>query len=325
MTVQLLTAADALGPPIPVQWQVDRILPEASTAIFYGAPGSKKTYALLDLAVCTALGKDWLGFPCKQGAVLIVDEESGPRRLLRRMGEVLRGHLTDASTQIFATSLESFNFWSPSAKHGARELEDTIKATGARVVIIDALVDCMLGGDENASKDTQKVFNTLRKIASATGACIIVIHHSLKNGNGYRGSSAIGGALDAQIEVTSEQGDPIVRFKVEKPRDGEAIDWAGECHWTPTEFWMTGTQAAAKGARRIYTKGERYVLEFLIANGNTATLATIEANADVCTARTARNAVYKLAGEHLIFRSAGSAGGTVSYTVDMLELAQHPL
>lgn len=60
----------------------------------------------------------------------------------------------------------------------------------AKLVIIDALADVMLGGDENAVKDTQPVFANLRFIAELTGAAFIVIHHANKLG-GYRGSTAI--------------------------------------------------------------------------------------------------------------------------------------
>jgi RecA-family ATPase len=67
-------------------------------------------------------------------------------------------------------------------------------------VIVDALADVMPGRDENAVKDTAPIFLTLRKIAEETQCAIIVIHHSNKTG-GYRGSSAIKGAIDLLLSV----------------------------------------------------------------------------------------------------------------------------
>lgn len=325
MTAKTFSLADALAQCNPVTWQTDRIFPVGSVALVFGAPGSKKTYSMIDLAVCTALGKDWLEqFPCKQGAVLIVDEESGPRRLMRRMAEVARGHLTDGNTPVYATSLESFNFWSGSAKHGAAELERVIKQHSAKVVIIDALADVMLGGDENAVKDAQRVFHALRSVAEATGAVIILIHHSLKNGNGYRGSSAILGALDVAIEVVSDEKSTLVKFRTTKARDSEPTGWAGECHFGPGEFWMTGAQAAA-GTGHKYEKGERLVMTAIIACGNTATSAQIE-TATGYASSTVRNIVSQLVRLGGLTRVDGGGAGTPgTYRIDMLWLMDNPL
>ncbi len=325
MTPLILTAADALGKIEPVEWQVDQLLPTASVALFYGAPGSKKTYASLDMALCVCMGKPWLGeYNTKQGAVLIIDEESGPRRLLRRMGEVLRGYCADETTPIYATSLESFNFWDSRAKHGRQALEDTIIMTQARVVIIDALADVMLGGDENTVKDSQKVFHALRSVAESTGVTIILIHHSLKNGNGYRGSSAIFGALDVAIEVESEPNEMLVKFKTSKARDSEPVEWAGECHWGPDEFWMSGMHPVSGSGMR-YTKAQKLILNHLGKCPNGATiqdLRTVTGYAD----GTLRNALTELmANGVVVSTNVSTVGTTVIYTIDPLGYAANPL
>src|SRR5687767_8856357 len=50
----LLSAAQALQPQPPIQWIVENLLAEASLNIFFGEPGCKKTWALIDMAVCVA-------------------------------------------------------------------------------------------------------------------------------------------------------------------------------------------------------------------------------------------------------------------------------
>lgn len=322
--VKLLTAADALAAQPVIDWQLEKIAAVASVGLVYGQPGSKKTYAMLDLAVCTALGKDWLGFPVRQGPVLLVDEESGPRRLLRRMGEAVRGHLADASLSIFATALEGFNFWLPNPGTGRKELEDAICQTQARLVIIDALADVMLGGDENAVKDTQRVFHTLRQVAEGTGATIQLIHHSLKNGNGYRGSSAINGALDFAVEVESKNGDALVKFETTKARDGEPVKWAGECHWTPTEFWITGA-STSNGNTHKYTKAQRLCIECMQRNGNSITVQRLEQET-AYTNGTLRNALADLVRAGIITNSgAGVVGAPATYSIDILGITENPL
>lgn len=322
--IKLLTTADALAAQPAIDWQLDKIAAIASVGLVYGQPGAKKTYAMLDLAVCTATGQDWLGFPVRQGPVLLVDEESGPRRLLRRMGEVVRGHLADAALPLFATALEGFNFWLPNPGTGRKELEDAICQTQARLVIIDALADVMLGGDENTVKDTQRVFYALRHVAEGTGATILLIHHSLKNGNGYRGSSAINGALDFAVEVESKNGDALVKFETTKARDGEPVKWAGDCHWLPNEFWMTKTQAA-NGNTHKYTKAQRLCIACMQRHGDSATMQLLEQETGY-TNGTLRNALADLMRAGILTSSGtGVIGAPVTYSIDILELAGNPL
>ena len=52
----------ALQPQPPHEWIIEQLITEGSVNVFYGEPGSKKTYTLFSLAVCVALGRPWLGF-----------------------------------------------------------------------------------------------------------------------------------------------------------------------------------------------------------------------------------------------------------------------
>jgi len=53
-------ADDALRPPPPVDWCVQGLLTQSSLNLLVGAPGAKKTFLAMDMAVCVALGKPWL-------------------------------------------------------------------------------------------------------------------------------------------------------------------------------------------------------------------------------------------------------------------------
>lgn len=54
---------DVIQPPPPREWVVDGILSRSSLNLLVGNPGSKKTYMAVDLALCVAMGKPWLGCP----------------------------------------------------------------------------------------------------------------------------------------------------------------------------------------------------------------------------------------------------------------------
>src|SRR3546814_1418550 len=57
-------------------------------------------------------------------------------------------------------------------------------------------------GDENSAQDVGAFNAAVASLQEATGACVVVVHHSGKNkAAGARGSSALLGAIDTEIEI----------------------------------------------------------------------------------------------------------------------------
>jgi hypothetical protein len=307
------TAADALAPQPPIKYILKPLIIPGSVNVWHGHAGSGKTYCLISLGVCVARNLDWVGFkvsPCK---VLIIDEESGERRLNWRLGEVLRGEECGPDTPISFVSLAAFKM---DDGGDAAILQALIEAEGAGLVIIDALAD-ITDGDENSKQDVQPVFNALRKIAEATNAAIVVIHHSGKNGE-YRGSSAIKGAVDTMVLVESENGKNVINFTVEKNRDGEPLEWAGVATWIDDRFTLR--PSGMKEKLEHFTKAEHYVLGYLEEHGASA-IPVITAAADTCSPNSARFAVYSLADKRKIFRTNPDEGGKgVAAVYDLVKL-----
>ncbi|MFC2052844.1 AAA family ATPase [Chloroflexota bacterium] len=294
-------ASYALSPHPPIEWIVEQLISEGSVSLFYGDPGSKKTYALLSLAVCVALGKSWLGFLVNQCKVLLIDEESGERRLSLRLAAAIRGELGDENTPVEFVSLAGFLL---DNKVDQKELLELIKTSSAKLVIIDALTDVM-DGDENSKQDTQPVFTALRRIAETTKAAIIVIHHSNKQG-GYRGSSAIKGALDLMVKIESEEGSHLISFTSEKTRDIEAVRFAGEATWMEDQFYLTEFGLSDKPKKR--NKSKKYVIRYLLEHG-ASPLQTIMDASDSCSSNAARQAVYALVEDGEVYRTNPNESG----------------
>lgn len=301
---EILSAVDALQPQPPIEWIVDGLISAGSVNVFYGEGGSKKTWSLLDMGICVARGDDWLNFKTQAGSVLLIDEESGQRRIKRRMGDVLRGHNADSSTPVFCVSLAGFDLGN---QQTFMELHNLIAITRARLVIIDALADVMLGRDENAVKDVQPVFLALRKFAEETQVAIVIIHHANKGGN-YRGSTAIKGALDLLLSVESKTGSNEITFKTEKARDTTTSSFAASANFLTDMFWLIPSTPSMQQA---FNKGHRYVLRYLLANGE-STVKEISDKADSCSATAARNSVYELIERGLVKRVNAGSRGTVA-------------
>src|SRR3990172_4550878 len=292
----------ALQPQPPREAVVENLINRGDLVVAYGEAGSKKTYVFVcSVGVCVASGKDCMGFNTHKTKVLIIDEESGERRLSRRLAEAIRGELCDENIDLEYVSLANFKLDDPT---DAVILQSLIEESGAGLVIIDALADIM-DGDENSKQDTQPVFSALRKIADTTNAAIIVIHHSNRAG-GYRGSSAIKGAVDLMIEVRSEDGSKFINFKTVKERDIERLSWSAEAIWTDDQFYLRSVENREK---TTFSKSENYVIRYLKENLS-ANMDAIMNHADSCTDVAAKRAVYALADRGIVARVDGGGRGS---------------
>lgn len=304
---KIYSAADALEPQPPVEWIIENLIAPGATQLWAGEGGSKKTWSLLDMAVCVAQGQDWLGMKTKQAPVLIIDEESGPRRMARRLGAVLRGHFAGPETPVHYVSLAMFNL---SGGVDIEHLRDIVEQLGAKLVIIDALIDVMPGIDENAAGEVAPVFQGLRLIAEDFQCTIIVIHHHNKIGK-YRGSTAMKGHVDYLINVSSKPNEDKVEFECEKSRDAEEFKWAAIPRWVDDTFDMI--RAEHEPERQVFGKGEQYVLRYLRDNPG-ATVRDIMDHADACAPTTARTSIYNLVKKNMLVRcDVGGNGETARY------------
>lgn len=298
-------AAEALEPQPPMSWSVESHASAGSVGMVVGPPATIKTYSMLDQLVHVALGLPWLGFPVQQGTTLIIDEESGQRRLRRRLAEVMRAHDAPADMPLAYVSLAGFNLRdSEDIAHVDRLVSDLRPS----IVLIDALVDVMPGGDENAVSDTQPVMLAARRIAEAYETHVQFIHHANRAG-GYRGSSAIPAALDVMLKVERSKTGPELTFTTEKTRDGDNFMYTA----TPIFNTEAGTfdllRSEAAAAPLRFSKPESYVIRYLTARGQ-AWLADIEENADACSASAAKKAVYALVDRGVVKRCDGGGSGS---------------
>lgn len=95
-----------------------------------------------------------------------------------------------------------------------------IAAGGANLVIVDTLAQVTPGASENGSEDMGKALRHCREIRAATGAMVLLVHHSGKDSSkGARGWSGLRGAADVEIEVSRD--DDVRCATLTKLKDGE--------------------------------------------------------------------------------------------------------
>jgi hypothetical protein len=102
------------------------------------------------------------------------------------------------------------------------KLISTLTAAHVRLVIIDTLSQCSGGADENGS-DMTRLAAACNRIAHETGAAVVVIHHTTKDGKHYRGHSSLKDNTYGFFDVTKED-DVISLTKVRVKNTGDIPD-----------------------------------------------------------------------------------------------------
>ena len=288
-----------------ITYVIKPLFTTGSVSVLVGEGGTGKTYALMDAAVCTALGEPWLQFETTKSPSLIIDEESGQRRLSRRLRDTLHGHFADDKAKVGFVSLAHLNLYETD---DVNMLHLLVKQHNAGLVVIDALADIMPGGDENSSKDIQPIFIALRTIAEDTQSAIVLIHHSNKAGT-YRGSTAIKAACDLMLMLESSR-DNRMTFTSAKTRDIEPITFGATSHFEPGQYCLTSSEPRKQ--EKAIVKSDKHVLLHLSEHGDSSR-ADICASADICSSNAARQAIYRLNDRNLVCRA--NTGKIAIYTL----------
>ena len=91
------------------------------------------------------------------------------------------------------------------------------------LIVIDTVARALLGADENSATDIGKFVRACDAIKEHTGAAVLGIHHSGKDGGkGMRGSSALLGAVDTSVKV--KRTADVITLTTEKQKDAEPAD-----------------------------------------------------------------------------------------------------
>ena len=219
---QVISAGD-LARRKPGDWLIKGVLPQAEIAVLFGASGSGKSFVGIDLLAAIARGQEWRGRKAKKGRALIIAAEGGGA-FGKRIEAYARHHEMNADDLEMGIIVAPPNFM---LKEDITELVKAVTAAGgASVIMVDTYAQVTPGANENAGEDMGLALANARALAEATGALVILVHHSGKDAHrGSRGWSGIKAAADVEIEVLRhENGQREIR--ITKMKDGDdGLNW----------------------------------------------------------------------------------------------------
>ena len=198
-------------------WLIEKLFPVEALIGVYGPSGHGKSFLALDWALSIADGREWVGRPVQEGAVVYVAAEGG-RSIRKRVAAWLRERgRTDIPAAFFLLEgvqvRDRDDLKLLASRLAEREIEPAL-------IVLDTLARCFVGGDENSAQEMGEFVDGLEWLRRATRAAIIVVHHTGKQApDTERGSSALRAAVDVMIRVWKR--DNVITVENTKQKDDE--------------------------------------------------------------------------------------------------------
>lgn len=211
LLAEMLTADQLQDRPAPAPL-IKGLLNLDSVAWTIGAPGSKKSFVVLDQAAHVVRGMDWQGMRVTRGPAVIIAAEGASGMSTRvKAWQLEHGRIGDdllvLPRPVQASDLE-----------GWAVLREACRRLKPVLVVIDTQARVTVGLEENSARDMGVFIEAAESIRRATGACVNVVHHTGRSGGDARGSSAIDGAQGTELKVVRQDAMTGV-LKVEKQKD----------------------------------------------------------------------------------------------------------
>ena len=286
-----LVSAGALSRRPPGSWLIKQVIPKADVVVLFGASGSGKSFVAMDMAAAIARGVPWRDCRTVRGRVAIIAAEGGGG-VGKRLKAYAQHHRLDIDQLDIGVLTAAPNFLQ---KEEISEVVAMVRDVGgADLIIADTFAQVTPGANENAGEDMGLALANAKALGEATGALVMLIHHSGKDTTkGARGWSGIKAAADAQIEVIKhETGGREIR--IDKMKDGDdGLQWGFKleivtvgrdadgdditsCVAIDAAVPLPPADDAPRSGAKRYSRYETHVLEMLEMEDKTRSSVSLE-------------------------------------------------
>jgi hypothetical protein len=210
---QMMSASQMAAAPGP-EPLVAGLLNVDTTAWMIGKSGTYKSFVALDLAAHVARGMDWQGRKTAQGTVVYIVAEGARGMSLRvKAWEARHGPIGD--NLIFLprpVSAADEQAWG--------DLAAVIGEIKPVLVIGDTQARLSVGLQENDNSEMMRFVAAVDQLRTASGACVLTVHHIGRQGTDARGASSIDGAQDTELRI-ERTGTRALRIYQDKQKDAD--------------------------------------------------------------------------------------------------------
>lgn len=202
------------------EWSVPGWIQKQSTIMLYGPPGSYKSFAAVDIGLSFAAGLPLFGLDYTQeaGDVIYAAGEGilGIEKLRRPAWR---------SARMITRPLPFYTVGTLPLIRDASSVEDFLRAIEDRelkpsLVVLDTMSRLMAGLNENDTKDVSLALEAIDALVRALGCSVLVLHHTGKDGELERGSSAFRAGFDTMIRASASDN-MLLTLTCNKQKDGD--------------------------------------------------------------------------------------------------------
>lgn len=291
-------------PALPIDYLWPNWIPLAEVTLVGGDCGIGKGRWLADFTSRVSRGDDMLdhspglGYP---GNIMLVTPEDDPST---SMAWRLRAHKADLGNVYDLTEIDGDEFSLPGDLPSLRA--EMLRVGNVKLVIIDPVSqvsEYALTANRTVRK---KIWGPLRKLAKDTGAAIVVMLHTVKNGD-LQGSKGIQDVARVILKITRDKDDKTIR-RVSLFKANEADDDVADICYTITgvkpdivvEYIEPDDLAALEGL----TEQERKILMLVRTRQAAGQMTDVQQVASLlhCKATAAKVALSRMAAKDLIER-----------------------
>ncbi len=243
------------------------LLRRGETANIIAAPKVGKSWLGYSLALSIVMGLLWLGrFQCRQGRVLIIDNELHETTLASRIPTEATG--LGIARDAYAADLDVLPLRGRLTDlHGINQALHAVEPGTYDLIILDALYRALpLGTSENDNASMASLFNTIDQITARLNCAWVNIHHASKGDQSGKGVTDIGAgagaqsrAADAHIVLRQHEEENVVVMEAVvrsfAPVEPLPLRWTFPV-WTPAD----GLDPAAirgRGTKQEERQGDR--------------------------------------------------------------------
>jgi len=238
--IQAARAARYLStPPAPTKWLVQGVIPSGIVCALIAPGGTGKSMFALQLGAAIATGQAFANiWEVRNSApVLLLMAEDADEELHRRLWSIAEQmHIPpgEGLDNLYIKSLvgEDVLLTTESRDGGgvkstptlSRLIHTAAQIEGLGLIVIDP-ISRWRGGDENSAPDTTRFIQAAEQVAQATGAAVMLVHHTNKGAansgeasqSAARGSSALTDGVRLQMQLATVNGN--MNRKLRLPED----------------------------------------------------------------------------------------------------------
>lgn len=165
---------------------IDGVLRQGHKMLLAGPSKAGKSFALIELCIAIAEGRQWFGFNCARGKVMYINLELDRASCLHRFRDVYDAlgwtpeHVGDIDIWNLRGRSVPLDLLAPRLIRRAKE--------GGYIAIVLDPIYKVITGDENAADQMAKFCNNFDKIATELDCAVIYCHHHSKGQQGQKRS-----------------------------------------------------------------------------------------------------------------------------------------